>query len=85
MSDALLVTAGALALTAAVLLGRSAAPRPVPTAELVALGVLTEAQARLHCDGLPLEEARAIPDDCAKRCTFNVAREFPLVCDCPGG
>lgn len=81
MSDALLVASVTAALVAAMLLGNAAGP----TRSLVATGVLTAAQARLVDDGLPVDEAMAIPDECAQRCTFTIAREFPLVCDCPGG
>ena len=83
MSDAMLAGSLALALTAALILGRAAEPTPVR--ELVSRGVLTLAQGVLVADGLSVEEARAIPDECARRCDFNLAREFPLVCDCPGG
>lgn len=83
MSDSMIVASVAAALLAAALLGRAATPSPV--AELVSRGVLTAAQGQLVRDGLPLDEAMSIPDECASRCTFNVAREFPLICDCPGG
>lgn len=83
VSDAMLVAAAAMLIVAAGLLGRGA--QSTQAAEIASVGILTASQARLVADGLPLEQARAIPDECAKRCTFTIEREFPLVCDCPGG
>ena len=82
MSDAMIVASVVAVIVVAALLGRAATPSVVD--ELVARGVLTAAQGQLVQDGLSIEEAMSIPDECAKRCDVNIAREFPLVCDCPG-
>jgi hypothetical protein len=85
MSNALLVSSAGFSVLFVVMLALSAEPQPHNAADVLqAEGRITAAQANLVRQGASVEEAMSIPDDCADRCTFNIAREFPLVCDCPG-
>jgi hypothetical protein len=84
LSDFLLVPSVFISVVFVALLVGAVEPHPGNAADVLqAEGRLGPAQAALVRAGVSVDDAMSIPEECAARCTFDLGREFPLLCDCP--